>query len=150
MNPVVVEWVGKKATKKEFYVVVGSDVTKLIYLTMPYFKGEKCVTKIQPVIDEHGGGGQQGVHRCSPGGVRGGRPPLELKNRTPLSKNCQKFGNKTEEFIDPLPKFSRFILGPYVVKLILYVVTEIFYDPPREKFSVHTYVHDARMMELCS
>ena len=47
-NPIVVKWVGKKATKQEFYVVVGSDVTKQIYLTMPYFKVQKCVTKIQP------------------------------------------------------------------------------------------------------
>ena len=45
----------------------------------------------------------------------------------------QKFGNKTEEFIDPPPNFQ----GPYVVNLILYVVTEIFYDPPRAHDRAH-------------
>ena len=50
LNPIVVKWVGKKATKLEFYVVVGSDVTMRIYLRAPLFKGEKCMTKIQPVM----------------------------------------------------------------------------------------------------
>ena len=49
LNPIVVKWVGKKATKLEFYVVVGSNVTMRIYLRTPLFKGEKCMTKIQPV-----------------------------------------------------------------------------------------------------
>ena len=60
-------------------------------------------------------------------GIRGGRgvPPVEIFLLTPPRKR-QKFGNKTEEFIDPPANFQ----GPYVVNLILYVVTENFYDPP--------------------
>ena len=60
----------------------------------------------------------------------GGVPPHEKKFYDPPCRKRQKFGNKTEEFIDPPCKFPANFQGPYVVNLILYVVTENFYDPP--------------------
>ena len=78
-------------------------------------------------------------------GTRGGRgvPPLKIFLLTPPRKR-QKFGNKTEEFIDPPANFQ----GPYVVNLILYVVTENFYDPPPMSFDPRIPMRPTHQMRI--
>ena len=75
-------------------------------------------------------------HRCVSGWGRGWYPPRDFWFiDPPPSRKAENLVIKPRSLLTPPQNFQ----GPYVVNLILYVVTEIFYDPPREKFSVHTY-----------
>ena len=71
------------------------------------------------------------------GGVGWGTPPVKKILLTPCLENGRKFGNKTEEFIDPPQNFK--VRMHYAINLILYVVTNNFYDPPREILTMNTY-----------
>ena len=67
------------------------------------------------------------MHRWALGGGAGGRsPPKTSKWDPPSPLEAKNLVIKTRSFI-PTPEF---FFNPYVVNLILYVVTEIFYDPP--------------------